>query len=738
MKLIKRLAFGSAGLLMIVMVFATILEKAEGIPTALSPIYASPFFTMLWVVMAVCSAVYIIGRKLQRRFFTFLLHVSFLAILAGAFTTHVCGKQGSVHLRTDGSPMSAFVTTAGKLESFPFQVGLARFHIDYYKGSFAPMDFISQLQITDEGKTVEGKVSMNHIFSYRHYRFYQSSYDPDMEGTVLSVAYDPWGIGITYTGYALLLVSMLGFFFQKNTGFRALLRHPALRRSATVVCLLGLADMVSAGVPAHLSHKTASGIGNLYVYYHDRICPLQTLAKDFTLKIYGKPSYRGLTGEQVLTGWFFFYDDWKSEPVIYIKNGAVRKRLGINGVYASLNDFFGTEGYKLKVTGEETDVEYLRALNEANEKFNLISMVATGSMLKIFPCQTEDGKVSWFSPVDKLPLELVGDQRIFIRKSLGLIGEQVVKHDDTGICRLTEKIREYQQKTAGSVLPSAGQFAAEKLYNRFNYAKPLYMCCLTVGICSFVFYCRRFVRWDSDRKQGHCITVFLSVLLGCMFACLVALIGLRGYVSGHLPISNGYETMQVLAACAALLPLFFSRKFEFSLAFGFLICGFALLVSTLGESNPPITPLMPVLSSPLLSLHVMSVMLSYALLAFVMFDGVAALVLRYTGSAWQLPVERLYLISRILLYPAVFLLALGIFIGAVWANVSWGRYWGWDPKEVWALITLLIYASALHPASLSAFRHPMFFHWFSIFAFLSVLVTYFGVNFFLGGMHSYA
>jgi ABC-type transport system involved in cytochrome c biogenesis permease subunit len=212
---------------------------------------------------------------------------------------------------------------------------------------------------------------------------------------------------------------------------------------------------------------------------------------------------------------------------------------------------------------------------------------------------------------------------------------------------------------------------------------------------------------------------------------LLLSVSLRGYVSGHLPMANGFETMQLMGLCSAALTLMLCRRTRLMLPFGWMLTGLTLLVSMLGQSNPAVTPLVPVLASPLLCLHVVIIMLAYTLLAFIMCLGVTALIL---GDARC----ELQLFSRVLLYPALFLLAGGIFVGAIWANVSWGRYWGWDPKEVWALITLLLYSLALHRQSLPAFRRPVFYHAFMVVAFLAVLMTYFGVNFMLGGMHSYA
>ena len=588
MKLIKRIAFGSAGLLVLMMILATVLEKIQGTDTAWSAIYGSPLFTTIWGIMAICAFAYLIHRKLQRDFFTFLLHTAFLIILTGALTTRLCGKQGSIHLRMNDAPASAFITSGQNKEPLPFQVQLHDFRIDYYKGSFAPMDFTSRIRIDNNGTQTEGEVSMNRIFTYRHYRFYQSAYDKDGRGTTLAVSYDPWGIGITYTGYALLLLSILGFFFQKDSMFRRLLSHPALHNKTAILCiaLSSFLPGMASEAPKHLSREAASEIGNLYIYYHDRICPLQTLAKDFTMKLYGKTNYKGLTSEQVFTGWFFYYDDWKAEPVIRIKSKEIQHALGIKGQYASLNDFFGTEGYKLKDNKEINETKYKRELNEANEKFNLISMTATGSILKIYPCRTEHNRISWFAPVDDLPQDLPDDQWLFVRKSLGLLSEQVMKKDDAAIIGLTDKIREYQQKTALEVLPSNARFNAEKLYNRLDYTKPLAMACLTIGILSFLFYCRRVSRPLYGKTRLH---IFPLIALGIISLYLITLISLRGFVSGHLPLSNGYETMLFMAFCVTLLTFLFYRKLKAVIAFGYMLCGLALLVAMLGEANPPIT-----------------------------------------------------------------------------------------------------------------------------------------------------
>ena len=221
------------------------------------------------------------------------------------------------------------------------------------------------------------------------------------------------------------------------------------------------------------------------------------------------------------------------------------------------------------------------------------------------------------------------------------------------------------------------------------------------------------------------------------FIYLSLQLGLRWYVSGHIQVSNGFETMQFMAWVTILATFFLFPYFRLVIPFGFFICGFTLLVAMMGESSPQITNLMPVLHSPLLSIHVMVIMLAYTFLFLTMLNGLTGILIGLSNRNIEKTVF-LQNISHLMLYPAVFLLVIGIFIGAVWANVSWGRYWGWDPKEVWALITFLIYTLPLHSVSFSLFRKPIFFHSYMVFGFLSVVITYFGVNFFLGGMHSYA
>lgn len=748
MKLLKRTAFSLLGILLLILTIATILEKIYGTDFVNEYIYSSVPFVILWGVTAITSLLYIIKSKLHRQPVIFLLHLSLLFILAGAFTTWIYGEQGTMRVR-QGEQQTSFTDSKGISHQLPFSITLNQFEIIYYKGTLAPMDFISHISVADKDchRQIQGKVSMNHIFSYQHYRFYQSGYSEDNEGSVFSVSHDPYGIGITYAGYTLLLLSTVFFFFSPQSRFRQLLKSPLLHRSLTVILLLFAFSLNSNFLKANspspkvLPREVAEHFGDLYILYNNRICPLQTFARDFTIKLYGSSSYKGLTPEEVLTGWLFYYNSWKNEPIIRIKSNEARKLLEIEGNYARLKDYISTiNEYKLEKmmnhirSGEQ--VTDKRGIEEADEKFNIINLVCTGAMMKIFPCRNIAGKtLEWYSQSDQLPQDMDNDKWVFIRKSMSYVNEMIVMKKYNDACLLLEKIKKYQQKECDGLLPADNKFKAEKIYNQFDYSKSVAMACICIGLICFIYYCHCMA---SQKRTSRKAIIILNILLWIVFTYLSAAICLRGYVSNHLPLSNGFETMQFMAWCTLLLTFLLQRKFAMLLPFGFLLCGLTLMVSMLGESNPQITQLMPVLQSPLLSIHVVVIMIAYSLLAFIMLNGVTAVILHQSQKECKEQIERLQIISQIILYPAIFLLAIGIFIGAVWANVSWGRYWGWDPKEVWALITMLVYALALHPRSLPWFHRTMFFHVFCITAFITVLITYFGVNFLLGGMHSYA
>ena len=691
-------------LLITVLAVATLVEHSLGSAFVAEHIYHSVPFILLWGVLGVCMIFSLWKKTFFQVWPKILLHLSFLVILAGALTTYLTSRKGMMHLRM-GEPSFQYMEGESRLvRSLPFTLELDTFYIDYYPGTDAPADYVSVVRVETHlnppckgglvgsqhilspsltGRDGEGLLlSMNNILSHKGYRLYQSSYDEDCRGTWLGVNYDPWGTAVTYAGYLLLLISMIGLMVHPRGGFRLLLRKVA---SFTILFVFtsGTFAQETQKLPI-IPLEEAEEKTDMQVIYHDRVVPLNTLARDFVKKLYGKDSFSGLTAEQILLSWQRHPQEWAYVPAIKIKSEELRARLGLSGEYARMVDLFAQGDYRLRQWWQ-TDNDgnkpspLQKAITETDEKVALILMLQRGTLIRPLP---QDGSV-----------EPLGETRL----------------------------------------------KAELLYNRIPFTKILFMFNLTFGII---------LLWTLPLTppQGRGVNGSAKHFTpspwgrsgwgpkaGMGFALLFHLSGylLRWYIGGRIPLSNGYETMQFLALCIMAFALLMSRRYRQALGFGFLLSGFTLLVSYLGEMNPQITPLMPVLVSPWLSLHVSVIMMAYALFAFILLNGVWALCVPREA-------ERLMTYSRLMLYPAVFLLTAGIFIGAVWANVSWGRYWGWDPKEVWALITMLIYALPLHTDSLPWFRKPRFFHIYTIAAFLSVLITYFGVNFFLGGMHSYA
>jgi len=690
----KYLSFGSMAAVILAMTAATFVEKLQGSPVAFKAIYHSPWFIALWAIAAISGLAYFFGKG-RMGFWTTLLHCSFVVILAGALISHIWGWSGQIHLQKDVPNSSVLLDTEGNYRELPFAPVLENFEIEYYAGSSAPSDYRSLVRIPPDGKM---DISMNKIGKYKGYRFYQANYD-GRDMSVLAVSHDPIGVGVTYAGYLLLLASMLGFFFQKNSGWRAAIK----RLSATAAMLLLVPSLANAVPKEELPvapQDVAEALGQLYVYYGDRVVPFQSQARDYCLKAYGSASYKGYSPEQVMTGWMFYYDWWQVEP------------------------------FKLKKKDIGTAKD--------QEKYRLRMDVATGRAFKVFPLQIspdlveanpELQPITWFGCEDQLP-ELDDAQWLFIRKTFKLLRDEARQENWDQVKYILEKIRKYQEKTATEVLPSDAKVKAERAYNAICLPKVPFMATITLGIVLFIL----FGFWLSKGQSAPIELQHGVALLGCLlFIYLTVVLGLRWYVSGHAPFAGSYCVMMLMAWLATLAMLLLYRRIPLILPLGLLLAGFSMLMATLNGSNPKITHLMPVLNSPLLSIHVLSMMLSYTLLGLVMLNGIMGLVVKGDGAK-----DHLRDLSLVILYPAVFLVAFGTFLGAVWANISWGSYWAWDPKETWALITLLVYAAALHSGSLKAFRKPKFFHIYCIAAFLTVLITYFGVNLILGGMHAYA
>ncbi len=719
-------------MLIVAMATATIVENSRGTDYVHSAIYGSWWFIALWALLVAMGVAYIIRRHV-RRASTLALHLSLVIILIGALTTHLTSRQGMINLRI-GKATDEYVASDGnhgmEKARLPFKLRLNRFATKYHEGTDAAQDYQSEFTVIDGGKRVEAAVSMNHIFSYRSIRFYQASYDSDGRGSTLSINSDPWGIPITYTGYALLFVSLVWMLFDPRGGYRRLLRSPLLRNGSLVAALL-VGSAATASAQTTLPKAQAEQFGRLCMLYNGRICPVQTYALDFCKKIYGARSYKGLTAEQVLTGWIFYGNEWSREPFIKVKGSQLRQQMGLSG-HCSLNSLFNpTSGYRLAqlvegyYNGQRDKLSKQAAA--VDDKVMLIMTLRQGLSLKMLPYTTERGQTTWYAPTDSLPEQMETQHRMYIKHVFPLIYNDIQRGNIYRAGQYFQKMEVYQRQSAGRSLPTKAQYRAERINNAVPMATVLFMVNLTLGFVA-LFY---FIYHLTHRRSVRLFDVGLPVLLVASFLALTLTLALRWIISGNIPMGNGYETMLTVAWIVQLIAIVVMRRLRIVLTFGFLLSGFFLLVSHINQMDPAIGQMMPVLNSPLLSLHVGIIMTSYALLSLTFICGVMGLLM---GSH----AEELQALSRVFLYPAITTLGIGVFLGAIWANVSWGNYWSWDPKETWALITLMIYAVALHQQSIAWLRRPRLYHLYMVLAFLSIVMTYFGVNYFLSGMHSYA
>ena len=754
--MVKKIIFILYILVLVCMAAATIVEKSQGTDYAHAHYYGAWWFILIWAVLAALGAFYIIKRKVKCAS-TLALHLSFIIILAGALLTHISAKRGMIHLRI-GQPTDTYMAQdeeqGMKEEKLPFSLCLQKFEAKMHDGTNAVADYSSKFTVIDGDDKSEGEVSMNNIYSHRSYRLYQSSYDEDGKGSVLAINADPYGIPVTYTGYALLFISLVWMLFDPKGGYRKLLKSPLLKKGALITALIlsmgNIQTLHAESATGNLQNavlpkETAEKFGELHILYNDRICPVQTFALDFCKKIYGARSYQGLTAEQVLSGWVFYGNTWANEPFIKIKSGEMKTAMNLPD-YASLNTFFNREmgGYTIGQYVQEyyngQQDKFHQQAADIDGKIQIIMELREGISLKVLPYTftknvkaTKDhsfikaGTTTWFSPVDKLPQAVEQQHALYIKNVFSLLNGDVKAGNISRVNEFFVKMKKYQEVSSGNSLPTATQYKAERINNAFPFATILFMANLTLGFIALFYTIYRMTK----KREIKVLNIALPILLGVSFLALTFGLALRWIISGNIPMSNGYESMLTVAWFVMLISILMQLRIRIVMVFGFLISGFFLLVSHINQMDPAIGQMMPVLNSPLLSIHVSIIMMSYALLSLTFICGIMGICLRSHG-------EELQALSRIFLYPALTTMGFGIFIGAIWANVSWGNYWSWDSKETWALITFMIYAVVVHTQSLPIFRKPLVYHIYITLAFLSIAMTYFGVNYFLTGMHSYA
>ena len=740
----------------LLMAIATFVEKEYDTQVAKALIYYSPLFILLHILMVLNCVFITIKRKLFAlgKWGYVLVHLAFIIILGGAMTTHLISEEGMLHLR-EGEKSSVILIKNGESHierHLPFEVELIDFKLTRYPGSKSPSAYESLLRLHVDGKSFEKLVYMNHVLDLQGYRFFQASYDPDELGSILSVSYDVAGRRITYAGYAVLYLGLLGCIVGRGSRFRRLSRQ--LKSLSGWLLLLFISVGASTQVHAlNIPQSHAEKFGNLPMQDpHGRIIPVNTFASEIVRKLHIKEVVQGLSEDQILLNLFVEPSVWANKPLILIEESDVRDQFTQGKEVISYRDAFNKEGnyrYGAEVESAYQKNPALRSrldkeLLKLDEKINLLHQLFNYQLIRIFPVPSDTIYHHWLAAGDEHKA-LSKEESLEVLKLFNNYRGEVLKAANSGDWSSADKalsdIEMFQDKNKAGLVINKDLIATEVNYNRLNLLPSCRKGYLIMGGILLVL---SFLGWfRPEEKQWE--KILKIVLTTGIVACFIGhtyCIAMRGYISGHAPWSNSYETMVFLSWAGVLGGFCFGRRNFTAFALSTLFGGVVLFVSGLNWMDPEITPLVPVLKSPWLMFHVATLMMAYGFLGI----GCMIATTNLIAAAFTTPQNRemiskrilsLSIVSELALIMGLALMMVGIFLGAVWANESWGRYWSWDPKETWALITGIIYAAVLHIRWFEKKANLLRFNLLTQWAFLSVLMTYFGVNYLLSGMHSY-
>jgi len=675
----------------------------------------------------------------------------------------VFGKPGEtgepVRLRFDNHELTI---QYGSIEKeIPFELTLNDFILERYPGSNSPSWFESAVTLTDSemGISKPVRIYMNHILKHRGYRFYQASYTPNEKGTILSVNRDWAGTWVSYSGYFLMGAGMLLSLFNRRSRFQSLIRENSDLRSSvpiSVFLFVFLIPSLSAGAQQEqrmnlkvVDQNHAAAFGRLLVQDRaGRIEPVNTLSAEVLRKLYRKYEYKGLTPDQVLLGMLSDPEAWQNEPVFRGTHPQILNLMGTRERYHTFVSFFRGNQYILQQAVESAyrkkpalrskfDNEVIRL----DERVNIGYMIFTGELLRLFPVMG-DSNNTWYS-AGAIAGRVTGPDSL-VTRLLPFYLQEVRSSLLTGKWENTDEILEaisvYQNKTAPDLIPSHSKVKLELILNQTDvFARISKGYLLVGGVLLLIQFTGLFYR-----KLKVKLPVNISKLLIILFFILhSAGLAARWYVSGHAPWSNGYEALTYIAWATVLAGLMFSRRSGITLSATAIMAYLILHTAHLSWMDPQITNLVPVLKSYWLVIHVATITASYGFLALGALLAAINLVLMVLMSSKnreyiQLTLRELGNIIEMNLIIGLYLLTIGTFLGGVWANESWGRYWGWDPKETWALVTILVYAFVAHMRLVPGLKGLFAFNLASLLGFSSVIMTYFGVNYYLSGLHSYA
>ena len=726
-------------LLMILMGYATVVETRSGQLVAATYIYGTPWFAILWALCAV--GIILSFLPFKRKSPATIMHAAMVLIAIGALATAMTARSGGLTLERGKTYYSCTDKSHRPME-LGFSIRLDSASTRFYPLSTTPMDWVAHIttQQADEAPH-QSVLSMNQIAHVKGVRIFLQGTDHEGQHIYATFSRDRVGTPLVYSGFVLFLLAMIALLCDKRGGFRR--RIALLGRTAPMLMLFLIVSPCASAegmVAPVVSQKEAKALCELPMHYKGRIAPIAVLAGDFALRTTGTLRPEGIDYRQYLWQWVYRFDHMKSLPVIRVKEAPLRKYLGLTGKRVALTDLFDrSTGYRLQPLLEAYDHgernKLLSAAVSLHEAVEMCFHLHTGELLTLFPFEESHDKFIWRAPRDARPEAMSDLDAAFTEQALEILRESLA--DEPKALDIISKIGAYQRLQTDNRLPSVSKLRAESLYTGFDFLPWAARCAVMLGFLASLFAVIALIKG----KKVLWLAPAARTLLGLFLAIIIVVVLWRTYIIGRIPMASGYETMLLLALLLTAVALIFSFREPLLASFGLLMGGFAVMVATFSQMNPQIASLMPVLHSPLLSLHVSLAMASYALFALAVLPSLAMLLA--APFARKLPHYesvslRARLLAEVILYPALLLLAAAIAIGSVWANVSWGAYWSWDPKEVWALIAFVVYATLLHAPIVRFLNRPLGFHAAQLFAFLVLLFTYLGVNMWLGGMHAYA
>ncbi|MCF6306860.1 MAG: cytochrome c biogenesis protein CcsA [Flavobacteriaceae bacterium] len=691
----------------------------------------------------------------------------------------ILGGQGVVRtpVLAEVGGLKVYLAYGSKEYVLPFSITLNEFIADKYPGTEKNYSaFKSKVTVNrSDTEFYDYEIFMNNILDEQGYRLFQSGFDPDEKGTILSVNHDFWGTWITYIGYGLLYLGLLAILFDPNSRFsdlKKMLQKIKKKKTALTTILILLVSLTGFAQEAN-SHRTeiskekidsiivanavskehALKFAHLVLQDNGRMKPVNTFASELLRKISHSGTYEGLDANQVFVSMVEFPRLWLEVPIMYLKRGndSIREIIGVSkdAKRFSLMDLIDENGrnklgpYIEDASKTNNKNQFQKDFMKAYENFYLLNEALSGGIFKIFPIP-DDNNNRWVSYPELDQVHYQEKDSAFVRNILPYYFETLQKSRKTGDYKTSDELLEgitmFQKKFGADVMPSESKINTEVLYNKIDIFNKLYKYFAVFGMLMFVFI---IIQIFNENKVINFLIKSSKAIIWILFILLTIGLIARWYISGHAPWSNAYESIIYVAWATVLFGLTLGRRSYITIASTAFVAAIILWVAHLNWIDPEIANLAPVLDSYWLMIHVAIIVASYGPFTLGMILGLTSLLLmvmtnKKNFSKMNLNIKELTIITEMALTVGLVMLSIGNFLGGQWANESWGRYWGWDPKETWALISIMIYAFVVHMRLVPGLRGKWSFNFAAVVAFASIIMTYFGVNFYLVGLHSYA